>query len=686
MTQSFQLPSLQKLACALLAFCLPAAAGLEAQEQRKLRRAESFLGFHFDFHAVEKDKELGKNFDLDLLDTFLSRTKPDYIQIDSKGHFGYSSYPTKAGYSADSFVKDPVRLWKDMADRHNLPLYVHYSGYVDDEAIRRNPQWAKLDAKGKKDKSRVSYACDYTEKLFIPQLKELIETYQIDGAWIDGDCWTARLDYSPAIVEGFKKETGLDAPTDADSPDYELWREYNRRQFKGFLRNYLDLIHQYKPGFQITSNWAYSSRMPEPVDTGVDFLSGDVAGTNCVYSAAFEARCLALQGMPWDLMSWGMMPINFWGGIHTIKPVIQLKQEAAQTIAMGGGYQVYFRQNRDGAFQTLDTEALAGLAAFCRERQPFSHNNVIIPQIGIWYSVDGWKNEIRKDINLYGGTRTNQKLKSVFNLFLDTGHPVEILMDHHMAARLRQYELVVVPEWKAFNPAIKAQLMEHVRNGANVIVIGAETAAFFKEWLGVAFTGKVEEKPAEIMIGGRDLGGVAGLKTKWQPVTANPGTERVGGIFSQTDYRYMTENAIATIAGYGKGRIACVYADMSDAHAKYRNPVFNALIKTLIEKMLPDPLLRVAGSSEVHTVVASKNGATQVHLINAGGHHSNPNVFGYDELRPVPPLALSIKSAARPAQVKLQPGGVSLKFEYKAGRVEVETPPIGIHAIVELTP
>lgn len=40
----------------------------------------------------------------------------------------------------------------------------------------------------------------------------------------------------------------------------------------------MDTIHEAYPGFQITSNWSYSSMMPEKIDTPVDFLSGDVAG------------------------------------------------------------------------------------------------------------------------------------------------------------------------------------------------------------------------------------------------------------------------------------------------------------------------------------------------------------------------------------------------------------------------
>src|SRR5690606_8083783 len=96
-----------------VAFALLMVIPLLSKGQKKLKRAESFFGFHFDFHATANDKDLGKYFDESMLDTFLLHTQPDYVQIDSKGHPGYSSYPTRVGFSANSFVKDPMRIWRD---------------------------------------------------------------------------------------------------------------------------------------------------------------------------------------------------------------------------------------------------------------------------------------------------------------------------------------------------------------------------------------------------------------------------------------------------------------------------------------------------------------------------------------------------------------------------------------------
>lgn len=647
------------------------------QGQERLRRSESFFGFHFDFHATAEDKELGKYFDEELLDTFLKRTKPDYIQIDSKGHPGYSSYPTKVGYSANSFVKDPIRIWRDITARNNIPLYVHHSGLWDAKAISEHPEWARINADSSQDLTKAAYHSKYSSELLIPQIKEIIDMYNVDGVWIDGDCWATAPDYSPSVTEGFKRESGLnEVPRDVADPNYKEWLEYNRVVYRRYMKNYVDELHQYKPEFQIASNWAYSSIMPEKVDADVDFLSGDVAGQNGVYSAAFQARCLALQEKPWDLMAWGFVPIDFMGGIHSPKSLVQLQQEAAEVMAMGGGFQVYFQQNRDASFRTLDTENLVKLTNFCRERQPFCQYSEIIPQIGMWYSIEGWKKSYN---GIYGW---GSHMEGFSSLLLDGQHPFEILMDHHIKDRMQDYTLIVIPEWTAFDKDIKAQLLDYVADGGNILVTGSKGVKEFEPQLGVSFIGG--DSTVQFNIGDKELGGIAGIRTQWQPVSSNAGTEEIGHVYNQRDYRYATDYPLATINDFGKGKIAALYLDMAGAYNTYRNPVFNQLINQIIEELIPDKKVTVKGSNQVHVVLGKKNGNTLVHLINSSGEHFNRNVLSYNEIFPTPPLTVNLRVDEKPKSVKLQPANKNLDFNYNNNRIEFLVPPVEVYSIIEV--
>ena len=104
--------------------------------------------------------------------------------------------------------------------------------------------------------------------------KTIIDKYKIDAIWVDGDCWATRVDYSPKMLEGFQKETGIATiPKKNTDKGFFEFIEFNRRKFKEYVSKYVSVLHTYNPDFQITSNWIYSSQMPEKPDINVDFLS-----------------------------------------------------------------------------------------------------------------------------------------------------------------------------------------------------------------------------------------------------------------------------------------------------------------------------------------------------------------------------------------------------------------------------
>ena len=59
-------------------------------------RRESFFGIHCDFHAKpSKCDTIGATLREEDIREICRTLKPDFIQIDCKGHPGWASYPTK---------------------------------------------------------------------------------------------------------------------------------------------------------------------------------------------------------------------------------------------------------------------------------------------------------------------------------------------------------------------------------------------------------------------------------------------------------------------------------------------------------------------------------------------------------------------------------------------------------------
>lgn len=113
---------------------------LKSQKQplKPFKRADSFFGLHFDFHASDKDNKVGETLTAEMVDSMLTLIQPNYIQVDCKGHPGISSYPTKVGTPAPGFVKDPHKIWRNITlQPGNIRLKYSYSGGVLEKTVQQ---------------------------------------------------------------------------------------------------------------------------------------------------------------------------------------------------------------------------------------------------------------------------------------------------------------------------------------------------------------------------------------------------------------------------------------------------------------------------------------------------------------------------------------------------------------------
>jgi len=67
-----------------------------------------------------------------------------------------------------------------------------------------------------------------------------------------------------------------------------------------------------------------------------------------------------------------------------LAPARKLEREAAIVVALGGGFQAYFTQRRDGSVRLEQMPAMAETAAFCRERQALCHRSEPVPQVALF--------------------------------------------------------------------------------------------------------------------------------------------------------------------------------------------------------------------------------------------------------------------------------------------------------------
>jgi len=631
---------------------------------KRLRRADSFLGIHFDFHANAGDTNVGQNTTPAMVETIINLVHPDYLQIDCKGAAGFSSYPTKVGHPVPGIIGNPLRVWREVTAARGVGLYMHFGGLEDAKAIKEHPDWAAINADGQPNDRVASVFGPYAEKLLIPQLRELAGDYGVDGVWVDVDGWVAVPDFGPTALAAFRQATGItDVPRQRDDAHRFEFLQFHREAFRSYLRRYIAAVKKTSPRFQIGSNWAFSDQMAEPVSAPVDFLSGDFSSENSVNSARLSARYLARQGTPWDLMAWSFTQKPTW----TQKPAVQLQREAAVVLAMGGGVQAYFTQNRDGSVRLNEMAVMAEVAKFCRARQAICHHAQAVPQVGLLLSTT---DQYRRTNGLF--SRDLTRINGALHALLESQWSVEVLGEHQLAGRLRDYPLIVVPECEYLEGEFRNSLVADAKAGGNLLLIGPTAARLFERELGVNLEGEAKnDAPMHLAHGDA----TADFNGKLQNVALANGTEAFGLVSANG-----ASQPAAFIAAFGRGRIAATSFSIGQAYLEGRPEPLRCFLSDLARELFPRPMVEVKGSRDVEVCVARNRGKLLVNLVNTAGPHQTQSIL--DTIPSVGPLDITIRISRKPAKVTLEPGARPLAFDYRDGQLRLTVPKVEIHDII----
>ncbi len=658
----------------------PAAAAADAHatftfpRSTPVLRKDAFFGLHFDLHPQETDTSLGAGISEANIRDLLTRVKPDYVQYDCKGHAGWTGYPTAVGWASPGIVKDSLAVWRKATRDLGVGLFIHYSGVWDSKAVKEHPEWARVGPDGKRDPNATSVFGPYVDKLLIPELEEVTAKYGLDGVWADGECWAAQLDYSPAALAAWTKETGYrDAPKDRKDPRWLEWKMFHRRAFERYLNHWVDAVHAANPGLQLTSNWMYTTFAPKPVEAKLDFLSGDYSPSLSVDRARVEARYLASTGVPWDLMAWGFDKGQGLG--WSIKPVEHLEQEAAVVLMQGGGFQIYHNPTRPGYIVEPIIAQEAAVAAFCRARQEASHKSVSVPQVALLLSSETFW--YLSDAVFAPWGDVYQDLEGALHALLNLHYSVDILAEHQLLPRLNEYPLVVVPDSPKLTVEFRKALTDYAAGGGSLLLLGERCARLFEPALGVTLDGEPAQRTTELA----SADGTTSADGAWQkvkPTTAAP----AGFIYATRDTRKDGEVA-ATINSFGKGQVAAVYGPVASIYFRSHHPWLREFIGKLARDLFPDPAVRIEGPYCVDVSLRkTRDGKLSVHLLNTAGMPLPDRYSFTDFIPPLENLRLTVKTAARPKSVTWVPDGGALDWSWSEGCLTVTIPKLRIHGIV----
>ncbi len=656
------------------ASCVAAATSGAANpwvEGRRLPRRDCFWGVHFDLHPEKNDTVLGRDVNEAMIEDFIRRVKPDFVQYDCKGHPGYAGYPTKVGVPSPGIVQDSLAIWRRVTARHDISLFIHYSGIWDGVACEQHPEWAAVHADGTPDKQKTSTFGPYVDELLIPQLREAAQAYDLDGAWVDGECWALLLDYSRAAAEQFERTAGFTVlPKKAGDPGWAEFLEFNREQFRKYVRHYVDALHSSRPKFQIASNWLYSTFVPERPDLPVDFLSGDFLGNAAISTARLEARYLAATGKPWDLMAWGFQNSS---GRFNHKPAVMLMQEASVVLGQGGGFQVYYVPSRAGNLEKSFVDVLEKVATFCRARQSLCHKSEPVPQIGVLFSKHSLYTGSNKMFGGWGAAIN--PIRGIIDALVESHYSVDVIPDWRLPETAGLWPLIIVPDWPDIGVSARDTLVKYAHRGGKLLVIGAESTELFASELGALLIGDPVQETAYVQ--GRELLGT--LSGSWRKVLAET-SQPIEYRFEDHDTSRGIQCA-ATLSKCGAGAIAAIYGPVGKMLAVHHSAAVREFLDRVVRRLF-SPAVQIEGPPVIEACLRRKGPVLFVSLSNFAMMQVGGEYAINDFVPPIGPLRLSVLLPAMPRRVTLEPGRRELKGVWEKGCWQGELDKLDIHAII----
>lgn len=612
------------------------------------------FGLHYDLHANASDTALGARVTPASLERELRRINPDFAQGDCKGHPGMTSWfsETPGATVCPGLAKDLMAVWREATRRLGIPLHCHYSGIWDVAAGKRRPEWgvvpyAQRDTwpAGPRHVEKMCPRSAYADQLLIPQFKELIDRYGVDGFWIDGDVWAVEPCYCPRCLDAWESETGTrDAPAKPGAPGWPDWMLFIRRGFDDYVTHYCDAIHAYNPGVRICSNWLQTFCNPGEPRVPTDWISGDNACVWGLDASRCEARFLANRGKPWDIMIWAFYSTHGLtrpGAAWAVKPVQMLQQEAAVFMAAGGSVQVYENGAlRDGRLIPWRDARIAETGRFIRSRRSLCQGTETIPQVAVLHS----------EHHLYT-TAHGANLKADFNFapvrgavasLLENHYGIDILDEWALTPRLNEFPVIVVPGQANLSDAMVANLMNYVRDGGRLLLTGVGLIKRFPSaFIGAKFK-EVRESDTLYVPAQDGMAAIHSAPWGLLKTTTAKSHAPLGASFMPGEF--LGGVSAFTLNRVGKGMVGCIPCGVFQDFHHNPYPATRAFIGECVKHFAGKLDISIEAPTSVDVTLRQKGGKKIIHFINrASGIPNQPSNGAIDEIPRVGPLSVRIK-------------------------------------------
>jgi len=637
---------------------------------------------------------------------WLKQLKLGYICVYAKGHGGYTTWPSSLKTQHNMLGQDMPKFFREVTREAGTKLFLYYSGLHDGNAGLRHPEWRskKLDGSDMRRYDHFEFFCSYQmcplsqywDEWVAIHLKELIQNYDPDGIWVDGD-WATPC-YCDRCQAKFCMETGWKEPWSDIVKRNDFQSEYSKfwsRVLHGWRTRFCAFIKSLKPDCLYSAGNVSTRR---EFAAPFDWRSGDCfspAGFD-IKGIAFCANWFGSLGAPYDVY---LCDTSFIGSRLQVrsrsKTLDRMLQEAAIVAANGGavGYWTYPLGN--GAFVPSRMRKAVAARRFLEERQKVFLHTESLPWTAV-LSTDPAS-------PTFGGSG----VEGAYRVFTAL-HRSPDVMDETGVTNKMPHKLIVLPEQHVIPQSTMKKLGVIVRRGAILISSGDSIQSpELQKMIGVKNVRRNVVADGHVILKHSDE--PTGIDSQWDALEL-AGAKELYPLYLSWDQfnpecRLLSNNwpmhgqldeEKPEPAGFpavvwrrmGKGMVVHICTDIFSQYQKLGDPQMLRFLHEIIDFVDPAPFFKTDAPSWLNVSLRQKGKQLLVHFVNCNPGRDmskiNTDDLWVNEIPAIGPIVCEIRINKKPQKVVWEPEGRKLDFRYSDRILSVTIPKVHIHGCLSV--
>jgi hypothetical protein len=678
---------------------------------------EAFRQVHLDFHIPEFPRDALANFDADRFVDHLQRGRVAQVTLFAKDHFGNSFYHTEVGHRHAALSDDILMEVARRCHDRGIRTLAYYSLCWENRAWDENPDWRYRDAEGvdRREPGQFGHVCmntGYKDELVMPQLREIVERYPVDGLWLDipspgGTPRPGQLCHCSACRNKWRQRFGHERLEEL-SPREQL--RLDMATIEDYLLETRVLLDDHQPDWALVLNCVgkpvINRRIKQLCDAGT-WESQPHAGDYLRHSYA------ARLGRN-DITDLQIMTVRFyeWWGDLSLKPAAQLTTECAAIIGNGQVVSVGDQANVDASLQPPAYDVLAESFGFVAEREELiadaesvRHAVVLLPGPDPHAPLAVTAADCEETYPDHPAWR------GVHKMLIESHIQVDLACEA-LADDLDDMPMILLPEPAGYAPATLERLREYVRNGGLLVVAGNATICegqfHLADVLGLNYieplnTARPDQQVVHfkphaslqadlpdlpLQLRGRaakvTLDGATEVASLWLPEATYQPNQRFRNSFPPAAAN-RSPFPFATVNEFGKGKAAYIAGSIFQSYWRWNHHWLRVFVERLLRSIDPAMPYNIDAAGKIEANLMRIGDDLLMNLIHYDLQHGGDgqSIAGIERVHPVHEITCRVRSDACRA-VRLEPCGTELEFSHKNDLVTFTVPTVEYLAMVRI--